>query len=804
MKKSFFVVGAAILVFMLAACNQPVSLEPDRPGRPDNLTLELSASGNRAIVSWTAGRNAVNHQIVKRMGDHNPIPVEAIDMKQGGQYSWQGELHVWAYDSRNTDRWSAVITLFSDWQGDFEIGVRAVPFDFVLGTWTPSDVRWLGRAESFSNFVPVERIDWPEDSLPPNAPLDLNSITAVYPDNATKKEITWKIRAGDVGSNTLNQRPGASDWLVLPDGLLPYAGTFTVQGIVRGGIDRGQNDYIDAAHVITVSGTERYDPITSFVTPTGNLSGLLGKDVVIVGSEYDLNELAIIGSSNATNQTITWYYVFMGAENWTSIPNGRFVVPNPGTMPRPTPLSLKAVVTSGRLWLTDLDADVYIFGYVAGIVDPFVPVSYVTIPPDHTFTQRGNHNLNAVATVSPANATNKNIEWSVQNQHVDQWGNPDGWSPWSIIPDGGRWVPTAFGDHRLRVTIRRGLGDAGYGMASSDYTREIPIYVRPVAEEDIISVTSVTLSPRISALAGNEINLNAFTVIAPPDATNKDIIWDNVMAWESGEEWDPIALSPVNGVFTLPPNITRLLVAGEIPDGVDRDNAYIFLSTIYVMPPGFIPVQEFEITWHITDVTARTVVNLNSATYVTTRIVPANATNRAITWEFHEAGSWVEIPDGNWTPPRADIFNVRARIRSGHTPGSDIFSEPVLFNAGAAYGFVPATSINFGSPNQTAGLGDTVNLLALAPAAAVMPTNATNQTIRWTIVLNTRDIGRGEDSRRIPMAAADSARTLVLNPPVTLYPWERMSRLEITATIENGSGPGVNLVINRYIDIAPP
>jgi len=811
MKKSFFVVGAAALVLMLAACNQPVSLEPDRPGRPSNLVVEPSGDGNRAIVSWVAGRNAVNHQVVKRVGNHNPILVEPIEMRQGGQYSWNGNLHVWAYGD-NTDQWSAVISLFTDWRGDFYIGARAVPFDFVLGTWTPSDIQWWDETVSFSDFIPVERIDLDESSLPPNAPLDLNEIASVYPDNATKQAISWEIWAGPVGFSTLNQRPGALEWLVLPDGILPYAGTFTVRGTVKGGINKGHDDFVDGERSITVGGTTRYDPITSLITTTGNLaSPNLLPATVFVGEEFDLNELANLSPSDATNQTIAWFYALPWDEDWTPIPGGQLSVPDPGDENRFAVLFLRAIVTSGRLWMSDLDADVYIFGIASRISEEFVPVNTVDIPSGTTFTQRADHNLNLLATVSPSNATHQDISWAVQNQHVDQWGYPTEWSDWSAIPDGSRWSPTTFGDHRLRATIVRGLGDADYKMTNEDYVRYIPIVVSPVAAGSIVRVTDVTLPSRIVATAGDIINLNNHVTISPPNATNQEIIWDDIQAWGSDPVGGPEVRNPARvahskGVFELLPNMARLIVAGEIPDGEDRDNPFSFLTIIYIEPAAFIPVQELDFTLN-PNMTIRegTIYDLNAST--TVRITPNNATSRAIIWEYRKGSasddiSWNDIPAGLWTPPAAAWFEIRARIRNGHTVGRDFVSKPILFNAaGAGATHVPVTSINFGDRGQEAREGSTINLLAPSP---VTPGDATATNIQWTIVLHTRDIGRGDDSRAIPMAAADNASTLTLTPPVRLYPWERMSRVEFTATIPNGRGLGLDFVAGGEIEIFAP
>jgi len=762
-KRSLLAVGVAISLFVVASCDQPTSMGIDerRPERPSNVTVTASADGNRAIVSWVAGSNSVNHEVVKRQGNANPVPVVVVDVEQGGTFSWQQDGTSTFTAGTNTDQFSAIVSLFN-FEGDFTIGVRSFPFDYVVGSQTPSEVTWNTETTAFRTLVPVETFRWQPGVLagaPRTGPVDLNSLVVIYPANASIQNIRWDIRAAPRINDLWQVGVQGSPWIMLPDGILPRGGEFAVRGRLTGAGEDGDTVWINGSNseyvFIRVDGANPFIPIEY----VDDLWDVMPSNVA-VGDVFNLDELAtghrIIWPPNATNQDINWYYSVSGDWDWVSIPNGQLTIPQ--VAGRGTHIQIKAHIPSGSLWLDG--ADVYRFVARPWVVGPdFVPVVAVTIPPGAVFTQGTAVNLNTLATVTPANATHRTIEW------MNDW---DGY----VIPD-GMWTPRSSGNNRLRATIRN-------GATMGNYTRFINLTVREVpVDDDTIPVESVTLPSRITATTGASIDLNNHVVIFPSNATNQDIWWHSIQGREEfNRDW--INLPHTNGVFTLPAHVYRLSVSGVA-------GGNWFNGTIYVMPPGFVPVESFSISLApaAPAIVAGTAVNLNTAMVVS--LVPFTPTNRDIVWEFHNGWTWVDIPGGMWTPPRSEGFEIRARIRNGFTPGHDAVAYAWL-NAGLGT-FVPVGGINFASGLQVGVPGSQINLIAPpATAAAVWPETATAAAtpIQWDIVAVTWDSGRNQLARRIPLNVAAGARVLTLPAATALSPWESLLQVEVIATIPNG------------------
>ena len=774
MRRKLLAFGAAATVLVFAACRQPidsVGIDGQRPGRPGNMTVTASADDNWAIVSWTAGANSAEHEIVKRQGTSNAISVSQWETRQGGTFLWEDDAPVFTAGD-NTDQFTAVISLFG-LDGDFTVGVRSFPFDSVSSTVAPSEVTWNTATTPFRAFVPVEEIVFPGFvARTAGTEIDLNALATVYPQNATFQNIEWTVRVSLSGTS-------AGPWHVfdVQDGKFtpPFASMFQVDGArIPHGTNMGQSDFFVPGQVsgtINVTGN-------NFVRVTG-IQFMDGPSQAEPGDVFDLNDFVNVLPGDANFQDIEWRLEIQGA-NWVdtgaAIPGGILTIPS-NLGPEST-LRLRAIIPNGNFWAgpewnsgSAWNAAFTSTSASFQVTDPdFVPVTAVTIPADTVFEVGTAVDLNALAVVSPANASNQTIEWSRQE-----------WS-WSPISD-GIWTPAMTGTVQLSATISRG------GPGGAAYSRTFTVQVRAAqTAPDFVAVTDVILPATISP--GAQIDLNAHAAVIPTNAVNQTIQW-TVQVMDGTNTW--FTIDAPNGVFPLPAHVNRLRVGGSIANGTGPGQNFSFSNRdVYITPPGFVSVTG--ITGIPTTGTTGT-VNLDAAV----AIEPANATNQTIQWEFRwDAWSGaINIPDGTaWTPPSTGTLQIRAIVRNGWLPGRDFVSDWTNITISVNDGFVSVSSVT--TPvSITAAAGTQIDLNA---GTGVLPANATNQTIRWQNI-----------QVRFWNSNTGAFRSVFVNAPDGVFPlsagfpWEYAAYIQATVSVQDGWAPGSNFNGGtRTIRILPP
>ncbi|MCL2349907.1 MAG: hypothetical protein FWC67_00355 [Defluviitaleaceae bacterium] len=107
---------------------------------------------------------------------------------------------------------------------------------------------------------------------------------------------------------------------------------------------------------------------------------------------------------------------------------------------------------------------------------------------------------------------------------------------------------------------------------------------------------------------------------------------------------------------------------------------------------------------------------------------PNNATNRDVTWEIYNAGTTGATRTGNTiTAPNPGTLVVRATVVNGQTATTNFHQNFTITVNPVTPGFVPVTNIT-GVDISPITAGQTRNL-----SGTVTPSNATNQTIVWSI-----------------------------------------------------------------------
>ena len=190
-----------------------------------------------------------------------------------------------------------------------------------------------------------------------------------------------------------------------------------------------------------------------------------------------------------------------------------------------------------------------------------------------------------------------------------------------------------------------------------------------------VPVTDISGLPA-SMAAGATIVLNG--VVAPPDATNKDITWSVKSAGATGA-------SIIGGSLTAPSPGT-VVVTGTVADGTapgvpfEKDFAISVRAPSPPAPPAppsnpFVPVTD------ITCVPPFAITGMPLT--LTGMVMPSNATNQTIVWTLNSTGA--TLSGDTLLPDEAGTVVVTATIEDGAAPGVP-FSKDFTITVGVPGG----------------------------------------------------------------------------------------------------------------------
>jgi endo-1,4-beta-xylanase len=232
-------------------------------------------------------------------------------------------------------------------------------------------------------YMPVTNITGIPDRGTAGSPVFLSGATVV-PGTATYKDISWVVKdAGDTGvTDTMvaagsSFTPGAAGTLVLTARILsgkeegvPYIQDFTIE----------------------------IEP--SFV-PASDIEGIPGNRNAVTGAQIDLTTGISVVPEGATNSDIAWSVKSAGDTGLTTadVTSGVFVPTTAGTV------TLTATILNGKAQGVNFTKD--------SIITIIKPVTGIDgVPARGT---RGQETSLAGVTVTPADATNRDIVWSVKS-----------------------------------------------------------------------------------------------------------------------------------------------------------------------------------------------------------------------------------------------------------------------------------------------------------------------------------------------------------------------------------------------------
>ena len=306
-----------------------------------------------------------------------------------------------------------------------------------------------------------------------------------------------------------------------------------------------------------------------------------------------------------------------------------------------------------------------------------------------TITQ-DNGTLALTATVTPANATNKTVTWSIINGTGQ-----------ATISSTGVVTAVSNGTVTARATANDGSGVYGQLVIT------ISDQVIPVTG---ISVTGAGGSSAISS-DGGQLQLTA--TVTPSNATNNTVTWSIING--TGQ-----ATISSNGVVTAVSNGTVTARATA------NDGSGVYGQLVITISGQVIPVTGISVTGAEG---SSAISSAGGQLQLTATVTPANATNKAVTWSIINGTGQATISSTGLVTAVAD-GTVTARATAND--GSGIYGQLVITISGQV---IPVTGITVTGAGGATTITRDNGTLALT--ATVTPSNATNKTVTWSIINGT-------------------------------------------------------------------
>jgi uncharacterized repeat protein (TIGR02543 family) len=285
-----------------------------------------------------------------------------------------------------------------------------------------------------------------------------------------------------------------------------------------------------------------------------------------------------------------------------------------------------------------------------------------------------NSTATLVATISPSNASNRKITWMSDNTSV------------ATVDANGKVVSKGIGSAIISATTE----DGGFTATST-------------VTVTAVSVTGLTLDKSTLDLEGiNSIGVLKATVV-PSNATNKKVNWSS--------DNTSVATVDVSGKVTA-------LAAGTATITATAVDGSFMASTVVTVTIPIIPIAVTGITF---DKSTLNLVGINSTTSLIASITPTSATNQKVTWTSDNTAVVTVDINGLITSIGVGTATITVTTEDGGMTAVATITvtlTPIV---------IPVTEliINKSSLNLT-GIGSSEKL-----TSSILPSNATNQNIRW-------------------------------------------------------------------------
>ena len=456
------------------------------------------------------------------------------------------------------------------------------------------------------------------------ATLDVNATlllkVTITPEDATNTRLVWKSSNPTIAT--------------VVDGLVTAksTGTVTISATTEDGSE------ITANFIIIVS-----VPTSGITLSPTTLSMVEGESRTLT---------ATISPANATDKTVTWA---SSDEKVATVVDGIVTAKSAGAT------SITATTQDNKVAICTVTVSASI-----------IPVSGVTLN-ESTLTIEDNAKSTLVATVWPANATNKKVIWTTSNAGVASVSN-------------GEISAHLPGTVTITATTEDG-----------NKTATCTVTV-------VVSIADIMLNKdKMTLTVGNTEKLTA--TVLPPNASNPKINWrssNNAIATVTNE----------GEVKAIAPGIASVVASTE-----DGGKTAICIVTVEALN---IPVASVTLP-------STLLINGSTETKLTASILPIGATNQTVAWTSSdpavvknptETGLTVDIKPEDPAPGVTTARTTTITVTTAD--GSKIANCVVTVN------YVAVTGVTLNKTTLSLTVGATQTLIA-----TVAPANASNQKITW-------------------------------------------------------------------------
>ena len=530
----------------------------------------------------------------------------------------------------------------------------------------------------------------PKVNVPPTVSLTAPSASGTYNQGTP---ITLSANAADADGTVTNVEFYVSGSKVGEDAIAPYSFSWTPQlsgsyTITAHAIDDRKGSTASTAVTINVS-NNNLPPTTpnlalnkTATSSSDENSGLTANLAVdgSYGSRWgsafaDPQWLQVdLGSAQTINRVIlTWEaayatdYSIQVSNNGTTWTTAASIVGGNGSTDDITfaAISARYVRMYGTARVTPYGYSIYEFEVYGTSTN--VPVTGVTVAPATVSVNTG-LTTQLTATVAPANATNQTVTWSSGSTSV------------ATVSATGLVSGIAPGTATITATTQDGLKTSTSLVTVTN-----------------VPVTGVTVSPATATVnVGLTSQLTA--TIAPSNATDKAVTWSSSNTAAATVS----ATGLVTGVAVGSATITV-----TTHDGAKIATCAVTITNIVVPVTG--------VTLNV----ATLGINIGSTSQLIATVLPANATDKAVTWSSSSAAIATVSSTGLVTGVAGGSATITVTTHDGAKTATCLVTVNNIIVPVTGVTVTPATAaINVGSTSQL--------------AAAIAPANATDQALTWS------------------------------------------------------------------------
>ena len=479
-----------------------------------------------------------------------------------------------------------------------------------------------------------------------NGTLQLNA--AILPENASNKAVTWSIING-TGQGTIS-----------PAGLVTAVDNGTVTAKATA------NDGSDVTGSLTITNSNQIVPVTGIT--------ISGKDsaTFITTDSGTLQLSAEVLPVNASNKTYTWSII--EGTNLASINSSGLISAVDNGV-----ITIRAIANDGSGVF-----DTFIVT-ISNQVIPVESIGITSIGGANSITT-GNGTLQLSATISPANATNKSINWSIVNGTGRARINSTG-----LVTAIDNGTVTAI------ATATDGSGVSGNFVITNS--------------NQLVHVLSITVTGNsgATAITDNKGTLQLSATVLPANAADKTISWSIVNGTGQATISTSGLVAAVDNGF-----VTAVATA--------NDGSGVFGTLVITNSNQIIPV---------TNITVgglggvSTISSDNGVLQLNAAILPLNATNKSLTWSITSGEGLATINSSGLVTA---IENGTITAQATANDGTNVFGNMIITVSDQ---IIPVTAISVTWAGESANITSDNGTVQMS--ASVLPANATDKTITWSL-----------------------------------------------------------------------